>query len=108
MVTPDSTSLRIGHGMCSGEFDFEDGGEYEISFSLIDASGNRNDTLTKAIKFISPTDKDTGNNEEKIYCECPKRDEEKKSNISVFIIVAITILSLTGLLIYGRRKKGSH
>jgi hypothetical protein len=107
-VTPDSTSLRIGHGMCSGEFDFEDGGEYEISFSLIDASGNRNDTLTKAIKFISPTDKDTGNNEEKIYCECPKRDEEKKSNISVFIIVAITILSLTGLLIYGRRKKGSH
>lgn len=107
LVTPDSTSLRIGHGMCSGEFDFEDGEEYEIFFSLMDASGNRNDTLTKAIQFISPTYKDTVNPKGKIFCECPKSNEEQKSNIGIIIIVAMTILSLTGLLIYGR-KKSNH
>jgi hypothetical protein len=106
-VKPDTTLLRIGHGMCSGEFDFEDGEEYKISFSLMDASGNRNDTLIKEIQFISPSDMDTDNNKETANCECPKSADENNSNIGIIMILATTMLSLTGLLIYGRRKKGS-
>lgn len=70
----------------------------------MDASGNRNDTLTKAIKFNSPTEKDNENNEEKILCEC-QNSTENKSNREVIIILTLSILSFAGLLIYRRRKK---
>jgi hypothetical protein len=107
LVTPDSTLLRIGHGMCAGEFDFEDGEKYEISFGLMDASGNRNDTLTKPIQFNSPTDKDTGKNKEKIYCECPKSTNEKKSNLGIIIFLATTLLFMSGLIFYARKRKAA-
>ena len=104
-VTPDSTSLRIGHEMCYGEFDFLDGEKYEVSFSLMDASGNKNDTLTSIIKFISPTDEDQENKIEKISCECPKAKEAKMFSINFFIV--ITILTLILFTIFSRGQKAA-
>ena len=46
--------VSIGHGMCSGAFNLEEGGYYEVSFCLIDQSGNKT-SFTKPIRFTAPT-----------------------------------------------------
>lgn len=108
LVSPVSNTLRIGYGMCSGEFYFEDGEKYEVSFSLMDASGNKTDSLTKGIQFISPTDNDTITEEENTLCNCPERIEKRKSNFGMVMGAVLTILTFSGLIIYRRIKKGSH
>jgi hypothetical protein len=108
MVSPVSNTLRIGYGMCSGEFYFEDGEKYEISFSLMDASGNMTDSLTKRITFISPTDKDTGTVRDNIHCGCQEKLENRESNFGIVVILVLTILTFSGFIIYRKRKKGSH
>ncbi len=50
-----SNKLYVGHDMCSGEFDFDEGESYEIEFSLMDASGNFSNWTGKRIKFTKPT-----------------------------------------------------
>lgn len=53
-IEPDGDKIKVGHGMCSGAFNFDDGNEYEVEFSFMDASGN----LTapgKRIRFTRPT-----------------------------------------------------
>lgn len=45
--------VMIGHGMCSGPFHFENGTEFEVSFSLMDQSGNKSEP-TKNISFQAP------------------------------------------------------
>lgn len=47
--------LSIGHGMCSGAFDFDDSMEYEAKFQLMDASGNVSEE-TGWVAFTKPTD----------------------------------------------------
>ncbi len=46
--------LKVGHGMCNGAFYFEKNRRYKARFSLLDASGNANDTWSEWIEFDSP------------------------------------------------------
>lgn len=46
--------LKIGHGMCSGAFDFKEDEQYEIAFTLMDASGNETPWPGERILFIRP------------------------------------------------------
>lgn len=54
-VEPGKDKISIGHGMCSGEFNFVDGEEYEIEFTLVDASGNETPWTGDRIKFTRPS-----------------------------------------------------
>lgn len=54
-VEPGKNKISIGHGMCSGEFNFTDGEEYEIEFTLVDASGNETPWTGDRIKFTRPS-----------------------------------------------------
>jgi hypothetical protein len=60
-VEPDKGVLNIGHGMCSGAFNFNDGDNYEIEFSIMDASGNLTTWTGDRIKFSKPTDTNSRN-----------------------------------------------
>ena len=64
ILTIDDGQVSIGHGMCSGAFDLYEGGNYEVSFCLIDQSGNKT-SFTKPIHFTAPTDTDTEENPRK-------------------------------------------
>jgi hypothetical protein len=46
--------VKVGHGMCSGAFHFDNGENFEITFQLIDQSGNKS-LLTNIISFTKPT-----------------------------------------------------
>lgn len=104
-ITPDSSSLELGHGMCSGEFDFKDGLEYEVTFSIMDASGNISNE-TKPVKFISPTEKDQPKeNESKLKCNCPTTElnkEIKNDNSTIWILMALGITVFL-LIVYIKR-----
>ena len=54
-IEPDGEKIKIGHGMCSGAFNFEDGNNYEVEFSFMDASGNLTGWTGDRIKFTKPT-----------------------------------------------------
>ena len=45
---------KVGHGMCSGAFRFDNGDNFEITFQLFDQSGNKS-ALTNTISFTRPT-----------------------------------------------------
>ncbi|MEJ7609947.1 MAG: hypothetical protein WKF88_02080 [Ferruginibacter sp.] len=45
---------KIGHGMCSGAFHFDNSDNFEVAFQLFDQSGNKSN-LTKTISFTKPT-----------------------------------------------------
>lgn len=62
-VEPDKGIVNIGHGMCSGAFNFDEGEDYEIEFSIMDASGNFTAWIGDRIKFTKPTDKNTDNDD---------------------------------------------
>src|SRR5690606_37222929 len=55
-VKPDSQKIKVGHGMCAGAFDFDDGNNYEVEFSFIDSSGNITFWTGERIKFTKPSD----------------------------------------------------
>lgn len=50
----DDGKLDVGHGMCSGAFDFQEKQQYKIRFSLTDISGNSNNKWTNWLNFDSP------------------------------------------------------
>jgi hypothetical protein len=54
-VESDKGTIKIGHGMCSGAFDFDESDNYEIEFSIVDASGNYTAWAGDKIKFTKPT-----------------------------------------------------
>lgn len=62
-LEPNQGTLKIGHGMCSGAFIFDEGDDYEIEFSIMDASGNFTAWTGDRIKFTKPTDTNTDNND---------------------------------------------
>lgn len=63
-IEPDGDQIKVGHGMCSGAFDFEENSNnYEVEFSLMDASGNLTAWTGERIKFTKPT-KATNHNDE--------------------------------------------
>ena len=53
-VKPDGDKINVGHGMCSGAFEFDDGNKYEVAFSFMDSSGNLTAWTGKRIKFTRP------------------------------------------------------
>jgi hypothetical protein len=50
----ENGSAKVGHGMCSGAFHFDNSDNFEVVFQLYDQSGNKS-SLTKAIAFTKPT-----------------------------------------------------
>lgn len=53
-LEPEGNIIKIGHGMCSGAFHFDDSIEYEVSFTLMDQCGNFSSITTKPFKFSRP------------------------------------------------------
>lgn len=53
-IEPNKDKIKIGHGMCSGAFDFDESENYEIEFSFMDASGNVTNWTDKRIQFTKP------------------------------------------------------
>ncbi|OYQ45085.1 hypothetical protein CHX27_06870 [Flavobacterium aurantiibacter] len=47
--------ISVGHGMCAGAFDFQDGDKFEVAFSLFDASGNITHWTGDKLEFKRPT-----------------------------------------------------
>lgn len=52
----ENNQIRIGHGMCSGAFHFDKGDDYEVTFSLMDESGNISKQKSKPYRFSQPTE----------------------------------------------------
>lgn len=50
----ESDTLSVGHGMCSGAFDFKENTKYKIRFSLMDICGNESKHWTSWIEFEGP------------------------------------------------------
>jgi len=57
-LKPGNKEIAVGHGMCSGAFNFDDGDKFEVKFSLLDASGNLTTSTAEWIEFNRPTEKD--------------------------------------------------
>jgi len=53
-LEPDKTGITVGHGMCSGAFNFETDDKYEVRFELMDASGNPGCVPSVPIRFTRP------------------------------------------------------
>jgi len=51
----DDNIIAVGHGMCSGAFNFDGGDKFEVEFSLFDASGNLTKWIGERIEFKRPT-----------------------------------------------------
>lgn len=69
-VIPDSCYLRLGYNACDATFQFKEGQTYEVTFILMDASGNKSDKETEPIKFISPTPADKPSLRGQMDCNC--------------------------------------
>ncbi len=54
LTLDDSGLLNVGHGMCSGAFNYRDKGKCKIRFCLFDSSGNSYNIWTNWINFDSP------------------------------------------------------
>ena len=57
-LQPDNNEIAVGHGMCSGAFNFDGGDKFEVKFSLLDASGNLTTSTAEWIEFNRPTEND--------------------------------------------------
>lgn len=51
----EDNKIKIGHGMCSGAFHFDKGDKYQVTFSLMDQSGNFSTHNSKPIIFSQPS-----------------------------------------------------
>lgn len=103
-LNPDSCSFQLGHGMCSGEFDFEEGQEYEAIFSLMDASGNISPE-TQPIKFISPTEKyESKQDDKEPECDCATQ-KTTGQKVAIWIVISLVAVGLVVLLALKKRSK---
>jgi hypothetical protein len=53
VVVLENGVFKIGHGMCSGNFDLDAASDYEISFALMDEEGKRS-AFTKPVRLVPP------------------------------------------------------
>ena len=53
-IKPDGEFIKVGHGMCSGAFDFDENNNYEVKFLFMDASGNITSWIGPPIQFSKP------------------------------------------------------
>jgi hypothetical protein len=51
---PKVDQVSVGHGMCSGGFYFNEGTDYEVTFALMDASGNQSKGYSNPVRFTRP------------------------------------------------------
>ena len=58
-LEPNDSNLHVGHGMCSGAFKFKGGDEFEISFDIMDASGNLTSWTEQKMFFTKPNDQNS-------------------------------------------------
>jgi|GEM_PF-290416 len=108
-LTPEVQSLSIGHGMCSGAFEFLDGEQYEVQFSLMDASGNSSKKPTDAVTFTSPTDDDPSIDEaQKDSCNCEPVAvpvEKKENELLIIALSCGFLLLVAGILFFMRKRR---
>ena len=50
----ENALVKVGHGMCSGAFHFDNANNFDVTFQLFDQSGNKSN-LTNSISFTKPT-----------------------------------------------------
>lgn len=53
-LEPGDSILMVGYGMCSGPFRFKYGANFEVSFDIMDASGNLTEWTDNRILFTKP------------------------------------------------------
>ncbi|MNZ96161.1 hypothetical protein D3C78_1153430 [compost metagenome] len=53
-IEPTKDLIKVGYGMCAGEFFFYESKTYEVSFSLMDSAGNTTSWNNPPITFVSP------------------------------------------------------
>ncbi len=51
----DNNIISVGHGMCTGAFNFVGSDKFEVEFNLCDASGNLTKWIGERIEFNRPT-----------------------------------------------------
>lgn len=56
LVAPVDGRLALGHGMCSGGFDFRPGVEYTATFTAVDLAGNETPSPGGSVSFLGPAD----------------------------------------------------
>ncbi len=60
-LEPSSALLKVGHDMCSGAFLFDQGNKYEVTFDIMDASGNFTSWIDEKIVFTKPDTENSSN-----------------------------------------------
>ena len=53
-LKPINDTISVGHGMCSGAFELENHEKYEITFIIMDSSGNSNKLIDYKLLFTRP------------------------------------------------------
>lgn len=53
ILTIENGIAKVGHGMCSGAFQFDNGDNFEVAFQLFDQSGNKSNHSSQ-IAFTKP------------------------------------------------------
>ncbi|MGV4529865.1 hypothetical protein [Ornithobacterium rhinotracheale] len=53
-IKPFNGKLYVGHGMCSGAFNFGDSKQFSVVFSFMDSSGNVSDANIEPVIFENP------------------------------------------------------
>jgi len=62
-LEPADNKISVGHNMCSGAFDFDSNDPYEVSFALMDASGNPGCFASQPLRFTRPDEANDPNNQ---------------------------------------------
>lgn len=50
----ENGKIQVGHGMCSGAFSFDEDGNYEVSFEIMDAAGNIAENSKQTLTLVPP------------------------------------------------------
>ncbi len=57
LIASENDTIIVGHDMCNGAFALKQEGNYEISFGLIDSSGNSIELFDNKLVFVRPKEK---------------------------------------------------
>lgn len=61
-LAPSDSMIMVGHGMCSGPFLFKHGTNFEVTFDILDYSGNLTRWADEGILFTKPKDEENFEN----------------------------------------------
>ncbi len=54
LLMSKNDTISVGHDMCRGAFALKEDGKYDISFDLMDSSGNKTNNLNNKLYFVRP------------------------------------------------------